>query len=450
MPASDAPKPFKAQFDPVTNIDRAINKDSPFVAPDSHTKHAVSAYDAMAQRNEYLFRFKFMDCWLLQYINDKRDIVTAWTFINLMTVTIPLIFLNLAFDLPLVCAPLTFLFNVVNFTDRFILGLHYSSHVPIWKGAASFMNYVPTLLIAPFFGLPSGGYWTHHILMHHKKNNEVGGDLSSTEPYQRDNFLHFLHYWIRFLLGIWFELPLFAFMHGPPFRRTLSGLLNCGVFLSIRVLLSSLLHLYLTYLAVKHIPWAGSWLVALPLVLSSFLLMFGNWCQHMFVDPTRPWSNFALSYTCMNSPSQQRSFNDGYHINHHIAPNCHWADLPADFENRAFRFVQEGAFCFSGIDNFGIGLRVHPPGATVVLYTLTLTPSLQVFTGNLNSLADYMVNPVSGGPWKADAQGNIDKAACIAELKRRLQPVPVGLKRPSPNDRGLKAIDRCAAVADDE
>jgi hypothetical protein len=61
-----------------------------------------------------------------------------------------------------------------------------------------------------------------------------------------------------------------------------------------------------------------------------------------------------------------------------------------------------------------------------------------------------MVNPVSGGPWKADAQGNIDKAACIAELKRRLQPVPVGLKRPSPNDRGLKAIDRCAAVADDE
>jgi fatty acid desaturase len=358
MPAADSPKAQNARFNPLTNIDPDINSDKPYIAEDKCTKHVVSAYDAMAKRNEYLFRIKSLDSFLLQYINDKRDIVTAWTFINLMTVTLPLIFLNLSFDLPRICAPVTFLFNVLTFTDRFILGLHYSSHKPIWKGAASFMNYVPSVVIAPFFGLPSGGYWTHHILMHHKENNEVGGDLSSTEPYQRDSFVHFLHYWLRFLLGIWFELPLFALKHGPPLRRSWNGFLNCGWFLSVRVLFSSLGHLYLTYLAVVHIPWAGCWLVALPLVLSSFLLMFGNWSQHMFVDPERPWNNFALSYTCMNSPSQQRSFNDGYHINHHIAPNCHWADLPADFERCAKRFEEEGAFCFSGIDNFGIGLNV--------------------------------------------------------------------------------------------
>jgi fatty acid desaturase len=361
MPAADFPKARNLHFNPLTNIDPAINSARPYVAEDKRTKHTVSAYDAMAKRNEYLFRIKFLDGSLLQYINDERDIVTAWTFINLMTVTLPLIFLNLSFDLPRICAPVTFLFNVLTFTDRFILGLHYSSHKPIWKGAASFMNYVPSVVIAPFFGLPSGGYWTHHILMHHKENNEVGGDLSSTEPYQRDSFVHFLHYWLRFLLGIWFELPLFALKHGPPFRKSWNGFFNCGVFLSIRVLFSSIGHLYLTYLAVTRIPWAGFWLVALPLVLSSFLLMFGNWSQHMFVDPERPWNNFALSYTCMNSPSQQRSFNDGYHINHHIAPNCHWADLPADFERCAKRFEEEGAFCFSGIDNFGIGLNVSAP-----------------------------------------------------------------------------------------
>jgi len=232
--------------------------------------------------------------------------------------------------------------------------------------------------------------WTHHILMHHKENNEVGGDLSSTEPYQRDSFVHFLHYWLRFLFGIWFELPLFALKHGPPFRKSLNGFLNCAVFLSIRVLVSSLLHLYLSYLAVVHIPWAGTWLVALPLVLSSFLLMFGNWSQHMFVDPERPWNNFALSYTCMNSPSQQRSFNDGYHINHHIAPNCHWADLPADFERCAKRFEEEGAFCFSGIDNFGIGLNVRfvLPNLACLLcsYLLIVTRcSWVVWTPSLNT-----------------------------------------------------------------
>jgi fatty acid desaturase len=359
MPAADSPNPIKFQFNSLTNIDPSISPRKPYVAHDKRTRHIVSAYDAMAIRNEYLFRFKRLDSFLLQFLNDQRDIVTAWTFINLITITLPLIFINLAFDLPLVCAPVTFIFNALAFTDRFILGLHYSSHKPIWKGGASFMNSVPSLLIAPFFGLPSGGYWTHHILMHHKENNEAGGDLSSTEPYQRDNFTHFLCYWLRFLFGIWFELPLFALRHGPPFRKSWSGLLNCGAFLSFRVLFSSLAHLYLTFLAVVQIPWAGSWLVALPLVLSSFLLMFGNWSQHMFVDPERPWNNFALSYTCMNSPSQQRSFNDGYHINHHIAPHCHWADLPADFERCAQRFEEEGALCFSGIDNFSIGLNVR-------------------------------------------------------------------------------------------
>ena len=62
----------------------------------------------------------------------------------------------------------------------------------------------------------------------------------------------------------------------------------------------------------------------------------------------------------IKAPFNMLTFNDGYHINHHIAPNCHWADLPADFERCAKRFEEEGAFCFSGIDNFGIGLNVCP------------------------------------------------------------------------------------------
>lgn len=47
-------------------------------------------------------------------------------------------------------------------------------------------------MLAPLFGLPSGLYNLHHVVMHHVEGNASAHDLSSTEPYQRDNFLHFL------------------------------------------------------------------------------------------------------------------------------------------------------------------------------------------------------------------------------------------------------------------
>jgi hypothetical protein len=46
--------------------------------------------------------------------------------------------------------------------------------------------------------------------MHHVENNLNEWDLSSTEPYQRDNLLHFIYYYLRFLFAIWGELPFYA------------------------------------------------------------------------------------------------------------------------------------------------------------------------------------------------------------------------------------------------
>ena len=61
--------------------------------------------------------------------------------------------------------------------SRFILGLHYWSHSPmgsVWKADvpyASVLQAIPGLVIAPFFGIPSGFYYLHHIAMHHRENN---------------------------------------------------------------------------------------------------------------------------------------------------------------------------------------------------------------------------------------------------------------------------------------
>lgn len=104
-----------------------------------------------------------------------------------------------------------------------------------------FLNSITSLLLTPFFGIPSGVYKLHHRIMHHvvsslqhlvlvlhlqnvvgvntpkmepvsffpimclseestlilrricmQEDNGAPRDLSSTEPYQRDSILHFL------------------------------------------------------------------------------------------------------------------------------------------------------------------------------------------------------------------------------------------------------------------
>ena len=87
------------------------------------------------------------------------------------------------------------------------------------------LNFVAPHLLAPLFGVPSGLYTLHHVIMHHtvgagilrasaaqcpvmthaqyitgtydpavRQEDNHARDLSSTEPYQRDNTLHFLLY----------------------------------------------------------------------------------------------------------------------------------------------------------------------------------------------------------------------------------------------------------------
>jgi hypothetical protein len=53
-----------------------------------------------------------------------------------------------------------------------------------------------------------------------------------------------------------------------------------------------------------------------------------------------------------------------------------------------------------------------------------------------------MVNPCTGRPWKTDTNGSLDKTVCIAEMKRRLKPVPNSIHRPNPNHRGMKSNDQ--------
>lgn len=82
-------------------------------------------------------------------------------------------------------------------------GLHHMTSTLLNDGTFSIpavFNWCVSLLLAPLFGLPSGLYNLHHVLMHHVEGNDAAWDLSSTEPYQRDNFIQFLRCAARVLL----------------------------------------------------------------------------------------------------------------------------------------------------------------------------------------------------------------------------------------------------------
>jgi hypothetical protein len=75
--------------------------------------------------------------------------------------------------------------------ERFILAMHYSAHRALFSekgpyGSAGWLlNNIPQWVLSNFWGMPSGAYYLHHIVMHHQANNCFPYDISSTMPYDR-------------------------------------------------------------------------------------------------------------------------------------------------------------------------------------------------------------------------------------------------------------------------
>jgi hypothetical protein len=49
----------------------------------------------------------------------------------------------------------------------------------------------------------------------------------------------------------------------------------------------------------------------------------------VFVDPDKPRDTYRLTYNLVGSPENQLTFNDGYHLLHHLNSRTHWSELPS-------------------------------------------------------------------------------------------------------------------------
>ncbi|MDP9037449.1 MAG: fatty acid desaturase [Myxococcota bacterium] len=229
---------------------------------------------------------------------------------------------------------------VIYFLGPYVLMLHNTSHRRLFRRPWAWMNvFIPTVL-GPFFGQSPETYFAHHVGMHHPENN-LEDDLSTTLPYQRDSFLDFMRYFLRFFFGGIFELTRYF---GRKKRRAL--MVRCA---------AGELFFWVAVLALSVCSWRATLVVFIaPLVITRFAMMAGNWAQHAFVDESSPANSYRNSITCINCSYNRRCFNDGYHIGHHLKSTRHWTEMPGELAENLGTYESQGAVLFAGIDFFGV------------------------------------------------------------------------------------------------
>lgn len=307
-------------------------------------------------------QYTAIDKFCLKHIRDERDLPFVYLTLKITFILIPL---GVMLYLPFIqgwtwwmIAAMYFIFNNFVFKGPFGLMLHCTSHRPLFKKEYGWANNYLPWLVGPFFGQTPNTYASHHLGMHHRENN-LGEDLSSTMHYQRDSFRDFLLYFANFLLlGV---VPTAMYFN----KRNQKKLRN-------RMIRGEVLFIIMC-VGLSFISWQATiWVFILPVLISRFIMMLGNWAQHSFVDHDDPGNPYKNSITCINTKYNHKCWNDGYHISHHIKPNLHWTMHP---------------------DHIGANLKEYQENKALIFDKLDfLLVWLYLMRKNYKKLADHLVN----------------------------------------------------------
>ena len=301
--------------------------------------------------------------YLLQFINDKRDLPFLRLCLIICCTTIPAaIYFFVTEDFNWWIALIYFLFNAIFLMGSYILMLHNTSHRGLFKRKYNFLNKVIPWVLGPFFGETPESYFAHHVGMHHPENN-LSEDLSSTMKYQRDSFRDFLRYFLRFFIFVIADLSVYLKRKGRNKIRQkfLSGEFTWYVIVAILL----------------YFNWQATFVVfVFPLIFTRFMMMAGNWGQHAFIDRATPANCYRNSITCINSPYNKQCFNDGYHIGHHLNPSMHWTDMPVNFKENISNYAKENAIVFRKLDFSMVWfLLMTKSYGTLAKYYVDLSPA---------------------------------------------------------------------------
>jgi len=308
-----------------------------------HHEEAVklALSDVHAIRNEYMFSAPVS--WT-KFLDNDKDLPMLSCIFNITVLILPLcaslFFLTEGSLLCHLCCIAFEVYVWLIWGNRFILCLHYAEHRRLFGKqmgtVGEILNKFPPFVLSAFWGIPPGFYNLHHVCMHHAENNMFPTDLSSTMPYSRGNFLHFLMYVINYVVNTSWYLPVYAAWkkRWPQFFQFWAG---AGVY-------------YYWYVAARSInSTVANYVLVLPFCMASFFLMLGNFSQHLFVDTKDHKNNYKLTYNLIGSRINQITFNDGYHIVHHENSRCHWSEMPDRFITNIEKYEKQDALLFNGL-----------------------------------------------------------------------------------------------------
>jgi uncharacterized protein YeeX (DUF496 family) len=277
----------------------------------------------------------------LRFIRDERDLpfvkLTFWMSVVLLPTAVALYWPGV---FRWWMAPVYWALLYGLFADRYILMLHNTSHRGLWKREYDFLKFYIPWVLGPFAGETPETYYIHHMTMHHVEGN-LPKDLSSTMKYQRDSVLDFARYWLDFFFLSMLKLGRYQLGR----KRT-----NLAVWMFVGE--------WSWYLAVAigcYFHWAATFTIFIvPFLICRFVMMAGNWGQHAFVCPDDPGSSYKSSITCINHRYNERCFNDGYHISHHLKANRHWTEHPQELLDNVENYIKHDALVFRDIDFIGV------------------------------------------------------------------------------------------------
>jgi len=278
-------------------------------------------------------------------VRDKRNRVFV-SFIGFLLVLMPTSVYYLFGSFSYIHGVLHTLTIVYFMGETFASILHLTSHGRLFK--EDWMEYILPVVLVPLMGQTWCTYYHHHVKHHHVEANGEN-DLSSTKGYQRDSFVDFLQYFLRFYLLGWIELPIYFWKRG-----------RWGF--GFKVLFGELGTIAAWTLAGRSLGWRPAiFCFFLPVTILRFGMMAANWGQHAFVAAHKAKdemkvSPYTYSLTIQDSYYNTIAFNDGYHATHHVNGTSHWSLHPTNFAKHvdSGKYVSgTNAVIISGEVNFG-------------------------------------------------------------------------------------------------
>ncbi|MCB9698695.1 MAG: fatty acid desaturase [Alphaproteobacteria bacterium] len=266
--------------------------------------------------------------------------------------------------------------------EAFITLFHDVNHHPLFHRRYAWANAWLVWVYGVSFGCTPHTYHAHHVLMHHPANN-LEGDASSTLPYQRDSIRDFIRYYLRFFVSLGAVREYLA-THFPRKRA-----------LRLRLLGGEFGYWAVVALLAAWSPLATLVTLIFPVWLTRSLLIVGNWGEHAFVDPAAPEDPYRNSTDLIGSTFNDRAFNVGYHIGHHLRPSAHFSTQPEWFARNVRTYGERDAVVFRDL---------HYPHVWWWL-----------MTGRYDRLADHFVQ-LPGAPVRSRDQ-------VVAMLRSRVVPI---------------------------